>query len=412
MVERTNSMTKCLLCAHASLEILLDLGCTGLANNLPSGSDLSSEATYPLRLARCPRCTHVQLADRVDPSAMFQNYLYVSSASSTLTRHLSSLADAIVPVAPCLDGSMSLDIGSNDGTLAACFRAAGYRAMGIDPAENLAPLARSKGVHVEVDYFGLDAAHRLARDHGRARVVTATNSFPHIPAIHDYAEGISTLLDHDGVFVLEAHYLLDLLEQCAFDTIYHEHCHYWRLQPMLDLFAAHGLEVFDCERLPIHHGQLRVWVQHTGARPVSARVQDLLAAEETAGLGTQAPFESFAKRASVIRTSLRDSLRELRRIGQKVAGYGAPAKASTLAAWCGLTTSDLMWIADKNPLKHGRFTPGSHIPIVPVDRVEADRPNVLLLLAWNFASEIMQELDSYRTQGGKFLIPVPEVRLA
>lgn len=402
--------TECLLCGGQELEILLDLGRTGLANNLPRPADLSVEKTFPLRLARCGRCTHIQLADRVDPSEMFQNYLYVSSASSTLTRHLSSLAEAILHALPRAGPAISLDIGCNDGTLAACFAKAGFLALGIDPAENLAPVARAKGVHVDVAYFGRDAARRLAATHGLAQVITATNSFPHVPALRDYVEGIATMLHSDGVFVLEAHYLLDLLEQCAFDTIYHEHCHFWRLHPMIELFASHGLEVFDCERLPIHHGQLRVWVQHAGRRPVSARVDEVLARECGAGLDTRTAYVTFAEHAERVRRDLRATLWRLRQEGLRIAGYGAPAKASTLAAWCDLSSADLLWIADKNPLKHGRFTPGTHIPVVPVERIQQERPDVLLILAWNFASEIVAELSGYRDAGGRFLIPVPEVR--
>lgn len=405
------SSGSCLLCGWADLEIVLDLGTTGLANNLPTAGERTGEPLYPLRLARCPRCTHVQLADRVEPELLYGHYLYISSASSTLTAHLQSLAAAIAERVPAHPGAASLDIGCNDGTLGAHLRARGFRAYGIDPAHNLAPFSRARGMEVEVDYFDRDSARRMRERHGAMRVLTATNSFPHIPHLDSYLAGVEALLATDGVFVIEAHYLLDLIEQCAFDTVYHEHCHFWRLEPMMELFARHGLEIFDCERLAIHHGQLRVWVQHRGARMPSPRVAAQVEAERKAGLERPEVYAELAQRAVRLRSDLRAALDGFRAEGKRVAGYGAPAKASTLAAWCGLGPRDLLWIADRNALKQGRFTPGTHIPIVAPDRIDADRPDILLLLAWNFADEIQIQLAEYRQRGGRFLIPVPEVRL-
>jgi hypothetical protein len=401
----------CLVCGDAGLEIVLDLGQTGLANNLPTPQECGSEPQFPLRLARCPKCTHVQLADRVAPELLYSHYLYVSSASSTLEQHLASLAGDIAARIALVPGAASLDIGCNDGTLASHLRRHGFRALGIDPASNLASLSLGKGLDVEVDYFGRDSARRLLHRYGPMRVITATNSFPHIPDLSSYLEGVSSLLATDGAFVIEAHYLLDLVEQCAFDTIYHEHCHFWRLEPMMEILARHGLEVFDCERLPIHHGQLRAWIQHRGARSISPRVAAQLDAERQAGLGSRDVYDKLAHRAEAVRTDLRSLLANLQCQGKRIAGYGAPAKASTLAAWCGLGPSDLLWIADRNPLKQGRLTPGTHIPIVDPVRIDSERPEILLLLAWNFADEIQIQLSAHRDRGGQFLIPVPEVRL-
>ncbi|MEP7361705.1 MAG: class I SAM-dependent methyltransferase [Acidobacteriota bacterium] len=405
------STGNCLLCGCEDLEIVLDLGWTGLANNLPLPEECGEESLFPLRLARCPACTHVQLADRVAPELLYAHYLYVSSASSTLERHLGTLATAIAARVQPHPGALALDIGCNDGTLAAHMAVRGFRALGIDPAENLVPLSRGRGLEVEVDYFGRESATRLLKRHGPVHVLTATNSFPHIPDLHSYLEGAAALLATDGAFVIEAHYLLDLVEQCAFDTIYHEHCHFWRLEPMIELFARYGLEVFDCERLPIHHGQLRVWVQHRGARSLNPRVAAQCEAERKAGLGERDVYDKLARRASAIRTDLGAILARLKAEGKRVAGYGAPAKASTLAAWCGLGPGDLLWIADRNPLKQGRLTPGTHIPIVEPGRIDAERPEILLLLAWNFADEIQIQLADYRARGGQFLLPVPEVCL-
>jgi SAM-dependent methyltransferase len=353
----------------------------------------------------------VQLATRVEPVELFEQYLYVSSASTTLTGHLTSLANAIATkLAPAV-GDRSLDIGSNDGTLAGEMLKRGYVAHGIDPAKNLAPMARSKGVIVEEAYFNQRVADEWVSQFGQARVVTATNSFPHIPDLEGYLRGIRTVLSLGGVFVIEAHYLPDLVEQSAFDTVYHEHYHYWRLETIESAIAPYGLEVVDAERLPVHHGQLRVWIRHCGVETTSARARAIREAEQANGYGQRSVYDVLARRTERIRRELRWLLDDLRMAGRRVAGYGAPAKASTLAAWCGLGPSDLLWIADRNPLKQGRFTPGTGIPIVDPARIEQDSPDVLLLFAWNFAGEVMDQLSGFRARGGRFLIPVPEVRL-
>jgi hypothetical protein len=403
---------RCLLCGLGPVELFLDLGRTALANQftLP-GQPAAPE--YPLRAGQCAECGHVQLLDRVPPEAMFRDYLYVSSASSTLTAHLGRLASAIVSRARlnCEDG-LVVDIGSNDGTLLAAFgRLGARRRRGVDPAANLAALARSKGVETDVAFFTRATAERLAASLGPARVITATNSFPHIPDLDGYLAGIQALLAADGMFVVEAHYLADLVEQVAFDTIYHEHVSYWALGPMRRLLDRFGLEVFDVERLPLHHGQLRAWIGWRGRRAVSPAVEELAQQERQLGLDRRDTFVRFARRASAIGESMRATLGQMKRSGVRVAGYGAPAKASTLLAWCGLGPELVEFIADRSPLKQGRLTPGTGIPIVDPGEIERRRPDVLILFAWNFAEEVMEQLEPYRKAGGRFLIPVPDVRI-
>ncbi len=400
----------CLVCGAAGPEPSLVLGSTALANNLPAHT-ASWQPAFPLRVGFCPNCHHVQLLDLVPQEAMFTEYLYMSSASTTLSGHFVELAGAAHRRAALSPESLAVDIGSNDGSLLQAIAALGARVRGVDPAANLAALARGRGVETEVAYFSSDTARRLARDHGHARLITATNSLPHIPLLDNYLEGVAGLLERDGVFVVEAHYLADLIEQNAFDTIYHEHVSYWSLGPLERILSRHGLEVFDVERLPIHHGQLRAWIGHVGARRIAASVEQLRAEEDSAGLGRLETLTRFGKRVQTLRGQIRAEVLRLGAAGLVVAGYGAPAKASTLLAWCGLGPDEVKWIADRNPLKQGRTTPGTGIPIVDPQLIESERPDVLILFAWNFAEEIMSQLAGYRQAGGRFLIPVPAVRL-
>jgi hypothetical protein len=335
----------------------------------------------------------------------------MSSLSETLVNHLHGLAAAVVGWAKLQPGSLVVDIGCNDCTLLEGFRAQKMSVLGIDPAVNLASVAKKKGIEVVNDFFGLESARKLRERHGPAKVITATNVFPHIPELDDFVAGLDVLLDSDGVFVVEAHYLLDLLDQAAFDTIYHEHVSYWSLDAMQKLFGKHGFEVVDCERLAIHHGQLRVFIQRKGVRQASAAVTAQLEQERAYGVPGRAPLEKLAAQAHQVRQQLRATLDELRAQGKTVAGYGAPAKGSTLLTFAGVGSSDLLWIADRSPLKQGRYTPDSHIQVVSTDRILQDQPDYLLVLAWNFVDEIVRQQANYRSRGGKFILPVPEVKI-
>lgn len=400
----------CLACGAAAPVEFLNLGRTALANNLPRHLT-DWQPVFPLRVGLCPGCGHVQLLDVVPPEAMFTEYLYVSSASSTLSGHFVELAAAAHRRAGLTPASLAVDIGSNDGSLLAALGRLGARTRGVDPAANLAALAHERGVETEVAYFDEHTAARLRQMHGAARLITATNSFPHIPRLDSYLEGIRRLLEPDGTFVVEAHYLGDLVAQNAFDTIYHEHVSYWALTPLERLLARHGLEVFDVERLPIHHGQLRAWIGHRGAHEVTPAVAVLRADEATRGLASLDTMQAFARRVEALAAAIGAEVRRLNAAGLVVAGYGAPAKASTLLAYCGLGPGEIAWIADRNRLKHGRSTPGTGIPIVGVDQIGERHPDVLVLFAWNFAEEIIAQLAGYARRGGRFLVPVPQVRL-
>lgn len=404
-------MSSCIVCESNRVEAFLDLGHTALANKFLTKQELSQrESAYPLSVGFCHGCSHVQLTEQVPPSAMFTDYLYVSSASDTLKAHLFELSDVIVKHCALGPSHLVVDIGCNDGTLLRGFQRYGAKTLGVDPAENLAAFTNGSGIERFVGFFNSRTARQIVQRWGKASVITATNTFPHIPALRDFMEGIQTVLAPGGVFVIEAHYLLDLLAQGAFDTIYHEHVSYWALGPMIALFERCGFEVVDVQRLPIHHGQLRVFVQRKGEATVQSTVARQMDEEKQRGLSQFRTFEDFAKQVQHIKQELTATLTRLRAQGKRVAAYGAPAKGNTLLGFLELGPKQIEYIVDRSRLKQGRYTPGSHIPVVAVERLLEDQPDYVVVLAWNFIEEIVEQQSEYLRRGGTFLLPVPEVR--
>jgi SAM-dependent methyltransferase len=402
----------CIVCDGKTVEEFLDLGRTALANKFLCHEELAlREATYPLRVGFCHNCGHVQITDIVPPHVMFEDYLYISSASDTLKTHLYDLSDVIFERYRPDHQDLVIDIGCNDGTLLSGFRRHGVKVLGVDPAANLAALGNGSGIDRYVGFFTAATAREIVQKWGAAKVITATNTFPHIPQLQDFIDGLKTALAPGGVFVIEAHYLVDLLEQGAFDTIYHEHVSYWALGPMLYLFNNAGMEIVDVERVPLHHGQIRVFVQRKGEGRVKASVDALLGAEHSLGIHQFDTYRQFAETTRKIKTDLHATLQKLRASGKTLAGYGAPAKGNTLLSFLEIGPETLPYIADRSALKQGLYTPGLHIPVVSPERLLADQPDYVLLLAWNFADEIMQQQAEYLNRGGKFILPVPEVRI-
>lgn len=403
---------RCLVCDGETVEPFLDLGHTALANKFLTQDELSApEPTFPLRVGFCHTCGHVQLTEVVPPSAMFQDYLYMSSASDTLKAHLDDLSDILVERFRLGDADLVVDIGCNDGTLLKGFARHGVKTLGVDPAANLAEWTLDSGIERYVGFFNSMSARHIVDKWGKASIITATNTFPHIPELKDFLEGIQTVLAPGGAFIIECHYLVDMLEQVAFDTIYHEHVSYWALAPMVYLFSKFGMQVVHAERLPLHHGQLRVTVQRRGEGTQGASVAEILQMEKTVGIDQFSTYNQFVEKTQQIKRDLHNTLRELQSRGKRVMGYGAPAKGNTLLSFLEVGPEAVPYIADRSPLKQGRYTPGAHIPVVSPDRLLTDQPDYVLLLAWNFADEVMAQQSEYRKQGGKFIIPVPRVRI-
>jgi len=404
--------SRCIACDASQVEEFVDLGSTALANKFLTSDELDrEEATFPLRVGFCHTCHHVQLTSSVPPSSMFEDYLYVSSASETLRRHLFDLSDVVSTRRQLKPSDLVIDIGCNDGTLLKGFQRHGVRTVGVDPAENLAELTRYGGVERFTGFFNAETAPQIVEQWGRAAAITATNTFPHIPDLSGFMRGIDCALAEGGVFVVEAHYLVDLLEQCAFDTVYHEHVSYWALAPMMTLLERHGFRVTRAERLPIHHGQLRVWIQRQGEGEPDETVAQVLDAERAHRLDRFETFVQWAKQIGTIKSRLTEVLRGLRSDGRRLAAYGAPAKGNTLLSYLELGPDTIEYIVDRSPLKQGRFAPGTHIPVVAPSHLLDVPPDYMVLLAWNFQDEILEQQAAYRNRGGKFIVPIPQVAI-
>ena len=402
----------CILCLKPEVAGFLDLGVTSLANGYLAEEQLGDEEpSYPLKIGFCNNCAHVQLIDKVPPKEMFVDYLYVSSASDTLRDHLKGLANLVVQRLGLTGDDLVIDVGCNDGTLLGGFKEHGIRGLGVDPAENLALLSEGSNIERFVGFFGAQTADQIANTWGEASVITATNTFPHVPDLHDFLRGVLKALKPRGVLVLEMHYLRDLIEQGAFDTIYHEHVSYWSLTAIKTLFEKFGMEVIEAERLPIHHGQIRVFVQRKGHAEIDQSVVQILLEEEAANIGALDTYKTFANKALTIKHDLARTLTDLKRMGKTVVGYGAPAKACTLLEFLGLDNDVIGYIVDRSTLKQGRFIPGLHVPIVHPNRLLEDQPDYALLFAWNFVDEILEQQSEYRRRGGKFITPFPSVEI-
>ncbi len=400
----------CRICAEPQLDLVLDLGEQPLANAfLPAALLDAEEARYPLRLCRCPRCGHAQLDRTVPPEVLFGDYPYVSGTSETTLAHFAAYAREIAErFLPRRDGFV-VEIGSNDGTLLRAFDRGAVRGLGVEPARNIAALANAAGIETLNDFFGETLARSIRAGYGAADAIVANNVVAHIDDLSGLARGIAGLLAPGGVLVAEFPYLVDLLEHVEYDTIYHEHLSYFTVRAAADLFRRAGLTLFDARRVPVHGGSLRVYA---GAdRRVEPTVEALLRLERERGLAGPAPFEAFAHRVVRQRGALRALLGDLAAKERRIAGYGAAAKASTLLNYCGIDRTVLDYIVDRSPLKQGLYTPGGRIPVRAPEVLLEDRPDAVLLLAWNFADEILRQQARYRESGGTFIIPIPEPRL-
>jgi len=405
---RTNA---CRACGSRALAPVLSLGDMPLANALVALDRVGQqERRFPLELVFCRSCALAQLTLSVPPAELFEDYPYLSSYADAVVANARDNVERAIQRWHLGPDSLAVEIASNDGYLLQHYVRAGIRVLGIDPARNVAPLAEARGVETLCEFFSRELAARLRANGYRAHVLHANNVLAHVPDITGLVSGIATILDEDGVAIIETPYLRDLVDHLEFDTIYHEHVFYYSLTALERLFRAHGLTVIDVERIPIHGGSLRVFASRREGTPTDA-VSALLDEERAIGLGDYAYYANFGERVRNLCAELRQFLRELRRGGHRIAAYGAAAKGAVLLNAIGVGHDTIEFVVDRNPRKQGLAMPGVGIPVAPAERLLQDMPDYVLLLAWNFADEILKQQAEYRARGGRFICPVPEPRV-
>jgi hypothetical protein len=415
--EQTEKITAtpcCLFCKAPLRRTFVDLGMSPLCESYVAADELNQmESFYPLHVRVCEKCYLVQLEQYVSPEHIFTEYAYFSSYSDSWLKHSSNYVDMISQRLGLDSRSLAVELASNDGYLLQCFVKKGIPVLGVEPAVNVARVAECKGVPTLVKFFGRQTAREMVAAGQAADLVIGNNVLAQVPDINDFVGGIKILLKPSGVATLEFPHLVRLMEENQFDTIYHEHFSYFSLITVEKIFAAHGLVLFDVDEIPTHGGSIRIYLMHVedSSKPVTPAVLKLRERELTLGLDRMESYANFAEQVAEAKRALLELLIRLRREGKRVAGYGAPGKGNTLLNYCGIRTDFLEFTVDRNPYKQGRFLPGTHIPIHPVERIRERRPDYILILPWNLKTEIVSQLAYAREWGAKFIVPIPRARI-
>lgn len=399
----------CRLCHGTDLENFLDLGEQPAANAFLLRENFEKEQRYPLIIARCgnPDCGFVQLAHVVDAETLFSDYVYVSSTSPVFVKHFEEYAQKMMERVNVKD-RLTVDIGSNDGILLKPLKELGARALGVDLAKDIAVKATAEGLETITGYFTEAFAEQVVAERGKAALITANNAFAHIDDLDDVVKGVRTLLATDGLFAIEAPYLIDFLEKKLFDLIYHEHLSYLSIRPLQAFFKRYDMRIVDIDKVDTHGGSVRIIVAHNNSPFAEAEiVQQMIDEEVSKGLHEPAVYRQFGQEVMANKDAVRALLKSLKSEGKKIDGYGAPAKGNTLLNFMEIGPDILDYIVDDSPLKQGLYTPGTHIPVVPASTLAKDPPDYLFILAWNFAPSIMKKNEEFAERGGKFIIPVP-----
>jgi SAM-dependent methyltransferase len=405
--------TACALCARPALSAVMSLAPTPPANEFIGEKDLGKpQEVIPLTLLLCASCGHLQLAEIVDPVRLFGHYVYVSGTSPVFVKHFADYAASAIARFDLKPTSLVVEVGSNDGTLLRQFQAQGMGdVLGIDPAAEIARAASAAGVPTIEAFFTPQLADKLRAERGPADLITANNVFAHSADLAEFARGIKSLLSEQGVFVFEVSYLVDVVSKLLFDTIYHEHTSYHAVTPLVRFFEGLDLRLFDAERIDTHGGSIRCYVSRRSARHSDThRLAGLLTLERQLGLFEAATYQGFKQRISERGQQLRARLEQIRGRGQRVVGFGAPAKLTTLMHEFGIDGQSVELILDDSVWKQGRYTPGTHIPVVAASQLYERPSDWCVVFAWNFADSIVAKHGRYLTAGGHFLIPLPELR--
>ncbi len=402
---------RCLICKSKNLTSYLSFGKAALANSYLTRSQLEEkEFKAPLKVYFCHNCNLAQLLHIVNRSYIYSDYAYFSSTSPMLVKHFEEYAQEVFRRYPNQAKQLVVDIGSNDGVLLKPLKKMGAKVLGIDPAKNIAKIANQEGIETIADFFSKNKVKELIKKYGKAGIITSNNTLAHTDALHDIFDGVKEFLDEKGVFIFEVQYLLDLLNHNEFDNTYHEHICFHAIRPLSYLLKMHGMEMIDVIHTDTHGGGIMVFASHVPSPfKINKSVGEFIENEKKAGLDKLSTYKKFAKRPPFVKEKLTKMLLNLKKEGKKIAAYGASAKATTLLQYCNIGPDVIEYITESAPSKIGKFTPGTHIPILSEETHKTFKPDYILITAWNYADNIMNKKEKwFSKQGGKFIIPIPE----
>jgi novobiocin biosynthesis protein NovU/D-mycarose 3-C-methyltransferase len=405
--------THCRTCGSKNLKLILDLGKTALVNDFLKPEEVANyKISLPLRVVLCPDCSLVQLADTVDPRILYSHYAYVTSTSKTMDTHLNKMMTHLLTTARLGSGSKVLEIASNTGVFLKKFKEQGCEVLGIEPAGNIADVALATAIPTRKEFFNAATAGKLKAEWGAADLILGRHVFAHIDDLRDLVAGLEAVSHAETLIAFEVPYLVDFFEHTEYDTIYHEHLSYISVRAIEALVKDSAFMLSRVDHYPIHGGSILFHLRHRSSKAAPhASVAQALEKEKQMRLAEPVTWEAFAQRVNHIRTGLPALLRKLKAQGKRIIGYGASAKGNTLLNTCGITTKELDYIIDNTPFKQDKIAPGSWIPVRPPERLLKEQPDYALLLAWNFAPEIIARETEYQRRGGRFIVPIPEPRI-
>jgi len=405
---------KCRFCSEPLQFTLVDLGMSPLCESYLSPDQVNQmEPFYPLHVYVCEKCYLAQLEEYVNPEHIFTEYAYFSSYATSWLQHVERYTRAMIDRFKLDKNSFVVEVASNDGYLLQYFVESHIPVLGIEPAKNVAKVAVEKGVPTLTEFFGVKLAQQLRNEGKQADLIAGNNVLAQVPDINDFVGGMKILLKPTGVITIEFPHLMRLMAENQFDTIYHEHFSYFSFITSEKIFSAHGISLFDVEELPTHGGSLRIYGRHAenDALPITDRARELHEREINAGFNKMECYSAFGEQVKETKRKLLDFLIEAKREGKTIAGYGAPGKGNTLLNYCGIRTDFVDYTVDRNPYKQGKFLPGTHIPIYSPEKIQETKPDYVFILPWNFKDEIMEQMADIRGWGGRFLVPIPEVKV-